>query len=149
MKIIEKTNALNRIAKIVSALSRLKIDVGFFGGEKNNKDELTLATVAKINEYGSLDGKIPARPFMRMTLSRNNQFRGELKSALKESYYDVNNVSGPSTKFGINAMQEMQREFTIGEFIKNSPSTIKKKNSSRPLMDMGQLRRAVSWRIKR
>ena len=135
--------------KIVSALSRLKIDVGFFGGEKNNKDELTLATVAKINEYGSLDGKIPARPFIRMTLSRNNQFRRELKSALKESYYDVNNVSGPFTQFGINAMQEIQREFTIGEFIENSFSTIKKKKSSRPLMNMGQLRRAVSWRIKR
>lgn len=149
MKIIEKTNSLQEMKKLFSALSKLKVEVGFFGGEKNNKDELTLATVAKINEYGSLNGKIPARPFMRMTLSRHNQFRGELKSALKKSVYDISNLSESFTQFGINAMQEIQREFTIGEFIENSFFTIKKKKSSRPLMNMGQLRRSVSWRLKR
>ena len=51
-------------------------------------------------------------------------------------------------KVGVFAMQEMQKQFTDGNFKENSKRTINKKRSSRPLIDKGQLRRSVSWRVE-
>lgn len=149
MKITGNKNKLEIFKKLVSSLSKLQVHVGYFDGEKNNKNELTLATVAKINEYGSVKAKIPARPFMRMTFRRHDNFKLKFKAALKQTLNNTNTLTESYSRFGIYAMQSIQKEIMIGEFRQNADYTIKKKKSSRPLMDTGQLRRAVSWRIVR
>ena len=51
-------------------------------------------------------------------------------------------------KVGVIAVQEMQKQFTDGNFKENSKRTVQKK-VSRPLIDKGQLRRSVSWRVEK
>ena len=41
----------------------------------------------------------------------------------------------------------MKLKFTDGTLTPNAPSTIKKKGSSRPLIDTGQLRQSISNKV--
>ena len=43
----------------------------------------------------------------------------------------------------------MQHQMVEGEFVPNAPSTIRKKGSDKPLIDTGQLRQGVSYKICR
>lgn len=148
-KIIEKKSQLEKLKKTFNDLIGAKLKIGFFDAQKADSGALTLATVAKINEYGSMDGKIPPRPFMRQTLNRHNNFKEEVKNVLQETLTLSKTFNSLFKKLGIKGMQEIQKEITAGEFKENADYTIKKKNSSKPLMDSGQLRQNVSWRVEK
>ena len=148
-KIIEKKSQLEKLKKTLNDLIGAKLKVGYFDAQKSDKNELTLATVAKINEYGTEDGKIPPRPFIRQTLRKHNNFKAELKNVLQETLTLSKTFDSLFKKLGVKAMQEIQKEFTAGEFKQNAECTIKKKKSSKPLIDKGQLRRSVSWRVEK
>lgn len=145
-KIKENLDNYNKLKKILSDLAGIKLKAGFFDSEKSNS-KLTLAKVAKINEFGY--EKIPSRPFMRQTLIKNNNFKKEIEEAVKNVISFKLILKSSFRKVGVKIMQEMQREFIDGDFIKNSSYTVKKKKSSRPLIDKGQLRRSVSWRVEK
>jgi hypothetical protein len=145
-KIKENLDNYNKLKKILSDLAGIKLKAGFFDSEKSNS-KLTLAKVAKINEFGY--EQIPFRPFMRQTLIKNNNFKNEIEDAVKNVISFKLILRSSFRKVGVKIMQEMQREFIDGDFIKNSSYTVKKKKSSRPLIDKGQLRRSVSWRVEK
>lgn len=148
-KIIEKKNQLDKLKKTLNDLIGAKLKIGFFDGQKSETSELTLATVAKINEYGTTDGKIPPRPFLRQTLRKNNNFKEDVKNVLQETLTLSKTFDSLFKKLGVKGMQEIQKEMTVGEFQENSEYTIKKKKSSKPLLDTGQLRHSVSWRVEK
>ena len=45
--------------------------------------------------------------------------------------------------------RQVQHQMVEGEFVPNAPSTIRKKGSDKPLIDTGQLRQGVSYKICR
>lgn len=146
-KIQANVDNFNKLKKILNDLAGAKLKVGYFDGKKQNNSELTLASIAKINEYG--DGDIPPRPFMRQTLHKNSDFKSDIQEAVRDIINFKVSFKSAFRKVGVKAMQEMQKEFTDGKFKENSKFTIKKKKSSRPLMDKGHLRRNVSWRLEK
>lgn len=148
-KVIEKKSQLTKLKKTFNELIGAKLKVGFFDAQKSDKNDLTLSTVAKINEYGTLDGKIPPRPFMRQTLRKHNNFKEDIKNVLQETLTLSKSFDSLFKKLGVKGMQEIQKELTTGEFKENADYTIKKKKSSKPLMDTGQLRQNVSWRVEK
>lgn len=148
-KFEEKFNKSKSLKKFLEGMSKIKVEVGFFDGKKNKKNEMTLATVAKINEYGSMDGFIKPRPFIRQTFSKHSNFSSQIKDSIVDSLKDRRKFVSYFNRLGIYASKEIQREFTEGQFVKNALRTIRRKKSSRPLMNKGDLRRGVSWRLKK
>ena len=148
-KMIEKKSEFKKLNKVLSDLPSSKLKVGFFDGKKADKSELTVATVAKINEYGTIDEKIPARPFMSQTFSKHNNFKDDIKNILEDTLTLTKTFNSLFKKFGNKAMNAIQEEMIEGEFEKNADATEKKKKSTKPLMESGQLRREVSWRVEK
>lgn len=97
---------------------------------------------------GGWGGPIPERPFMRNAM-RNN--RAAYTTAMKTAALQI--VMGKTTlhqvlsKLGILAQRDIQREITALTSPPNAPVTIALKGSSKPLIDKGEMRQAVTWKL--
>lgn len=126
---------------------------------KGNIDNVGLMT---IHEFG-----VPNNPFgSGKKAGRGNTVsitqRSIIRSATKENEKKGNEfilkeydkmIKGLITfpkifaKFGIFMENKFKLKFTDGTLEPNAPSTIKKKGSSRPLIDTGQLRQAIKSKV--
>ena len=101
-----------------------------------------VAEVALWNEFGT--ETIPARPFLRNAQNKAIE-RGERIVQLRmEENADVEQIA---KDLGPMMQDEIKNQISHGEFVPNAPSTIKRKGSSRPLVDTGNLRQSVHWAV--
>lgn len=133
-----------------------KIRVGILDGdvpkEPSGGDAVTLLQVATWNHFGveNADGSphIPARPFISAWFDENEaRLRQELAILMRAV------VAGKYTKEQILALMgqrcvgEIQARIAEGVDPPNAESTIKRKGSSKPLIDTGQLRSGVTYKV--
>jgi hypothetical protein len=107
--------------------------------------DATVADVAMWNEFG-VPGKIESRPFFRTAW---NSFKAGMKDVLKRSIDTFKKGKyAKSLEFAaIMFANEVQNQITAGSWKANSPKTIARKGSSRPLVDTGKLVQSVQiWR---
>lgn len=102
----------------------------------------TLEEVALWNEFGT--ETIPARPFLSRAQKSANARCAKLVKARMDENADIEQIA---KEIGIVLQDEIQQQITKGNFVPNAPSTIKRKGSSRPLIDTGNLRQSVHWGI--
>lgn len=109
---------------------------------------INMASLALIHELGSAANKIPARPFMKQTRQRAEGRFARLLRRLYKQVVDgkVRPFDGLS-KLGMAYEGEMKNTFTTGSFTPNKPATIKRKGSSRPLIDTGHLRQSITSKV--
>lgn len=121
----------------------------------NSKSKMTVAQYAYLNEMGRIGGagvvSVPARPFL------SNTFNGTKKmTALKIFMAILKDMNQKNMKAHV-ALEQIalllaglvQDNITSGNWQPNSPVTIAKKGSSKPLIDTGTMRRAVTGWLKR
>lgn len=124
-----------------------EVAVGFIRGTDPYKDGVDLVDVAMFNEYGT--STIPPRPFLEQGLETHHR---EVQEAIDRAFYIVD--KGGEAEKGLNiignvARGAVQDEIANGSFVPNAPSTIKKKGSSRPLIDTGHMRQSVKYYIRK
>ena len=114
------------------------------------KSRITLAELAFIMEYGSEVNNLPARPIMKKTLARVDadivRYQGEALSAVLDGRM---NIDQALKTLAVWFEGELKRSFTKETFAPLQPATIAAKNSSRPLIDSGQLRQGITSRVVR
>ncbi|MBX4889775.1 hypothetical protein [Rhizobium bangladeshense] len=129
-----------------------QVKVGFPAGEAD-QDNINKAVW---NEFGTRGGAsgggwggpIPERPFMRNALRDN---RGKYRDALRSSAAKI--LTGKTqlrtvlSKLGILAQGDVQGEITSLMSPPNSPVTVALKGSSKPLIDSGEMRGAVTYKV--
>lgn len=97
---------------------------------------------------GGWGGPIPERPFMRNAM-RNN--RSKYVAAMKASVASIltgkTNLRSILAKLGALAAGDIQKEITALTSPPNSPVTVALKGSSKPLIDSGEMRGSVTWKI--
>lgn len=114
------------------------------------------AAIAYIQDNGAPEVNIPARPFMRPglesiksdiapMLKRAGKFalEGERESMLKQFH-----------ALGLKAQNAVRKKITDGPFTPLAPSTLAARRAAgrsgtKPLIDTGQLRRAITYVIRR
>lgn len=130
--------------RIVNKHLKFQGKVGYFEDSPTYPDGQKPGYIARLMEYGVPQFNIPARPFMAFTVKRNREawnrfisrnFRG------KEYSYPL------AVRFCETVRQDIKTEIEIGDFAPNSPSTIKKKKSDRPLVDTGHLMESIIYKI--
>lgn len=136
-----------RFFKEIEELKKLQVRVGFQHGEETDEDSgADLADVAMWNELGTAHS--PPRPFLRQSIDNNvSRVNAMCKAQLRAV------AQGKTAKDALQAIGSMQKALvqdTIrnGDFEPNAPSTIKKKKSSKPLIDSGRMRQSVNFVIK-
>lgn len=136
-----------RFFRELAELKELEVRVGFQRGKSQEEDGTDMCDVAAFNELGT--DHIPARPFIRQSVDDNES---KINSFLKEEVKDfTHGKSAEQILKGIGIFQKdlMQDKITSGSFAPNAESTIKKKGSSKPLVDTGRMRQSVNYVIQK
>lgn len=148
MDININTPKVNKNDLLDAVLQKLKlqfgtVDVGFFKGTHTYPNGKDVTTVARDNDQGTK--RIPDRPFM---IPAGN------KAANKTINITVNSIAGGMdesqalSKAAIMFKNTIQREITNLKEPPNAESTILKKGSSNPLIDTGDMRKSVKWKLR-
>lgn len=109
-----------------------------------------LILVASANEFGTSDGRVPERSFLRSTVDEE---RDRFTEILTRGIGQV--IDGKKTpqevldKLGLDAVARVQRKIDNLKEPPNAASTIRKKKSSNPLVDTGQLKQSIIHRVRK
>ena len=105
------------------------------------------ATKAAINEYGT--SKIPQRPFMRTAVNRHGKSWGSKSAKAVQSVMKGMPISQVTELVGMQMKSDISSTLTNGPWTPNSVVTIAKKGSSRPLIDTGELRASITYKVEK
>lgn len=146
-KVIDKDKGMRDIQKRLKNLKGQKhVVIGILGS--GDVDGFSLADIATVHEFGSEDGHIPQRSFLRSThdkkLKENQALLKKLKSKLlKEDTDKVLNTIGSVIQGQI--VEAINNG--IGPPLKSQ--TIKRKGSSKPLIDTGHLKASITFEVRK
>ena len=133
-----------------------KVMVGFLRSSGQYKPKagskltaMTMAMLGAIHEFGSRDGRIPERSYMRSTMA---QLDKKLKRMLKKFSISV----------ALGRMDKKKALGIVGEFLAtafkdkiqdgvppaNAPGTVARKGSDHTLIDTGQMRDTLDWEVQ-
>lgn len=138
-----------RIRRQLPKFNGAAVLVGIQSDEAPRDDGTSMALVAAVNEFGTEDGHIPERSFLRSTVDDN---RTRYYRLARELHSDV--LRG---RFGIwralslvgqKAQADVQAKIASGVPPPNAPSTIERKGSSTPLIDTGAMRQAIRYVVE-
>jgi hypothetical protein len=144
------------IAALMKLSGKDSVFVGVMKGAGNYPGtDTSIAEVAWFNEFGTTfkagrsGGEtviIPERPFLRWTLAEHDGYFPELGKALISA---LRNPGRDHKKYlravGLIAEQDIRDMITSAtRFEPNADSTIRKKGSDHPLIDIGLLRQAIT-----
>lgn len=139
------------LAAEVKKIKGSHVDIGVLAGEEREDDGKTssMVLVAAANEYGTQDGHVPERSFIRSTFDR-----------LKETFARVGTAQVKAISAGRTTVDRslgLMGEYAQGEVIRtirnhpppeNAPATIEAKGSSGTLVDSAQLAQSIRYRVK-
>lgn len=131
-----------------------KVEVGFFDSKphitsgKGGKRTITMKDLAAIHEYGAPGANIPERSFMRASLQLNKgKYGSYLLAQMKQLLLFKTTPTKIKETLGMQAKADIQSYMVNGKFTPLKQATIRRKKSSKPLIDTGQLRQSVTYRI--
>lgn len=145
-----KDTKLQGLQALSQRLKRLnkRVLIGVPAG-KSEEDGTSMALVAAVNEFGSADGKVPERSFLRAGLRHGFYAITRLNVAsLHEVSQGRMTAEMALERTGMVAAGAVKKYIPVGEFVPNAPSTIKAKGSSKPLIDSGSLRQSITWVVE-
>lgn len=129
-----------KIKRDCAALDRQAVKVGLRAGGPSN-DGVPIVAYATWNEFGTNDGHVPSRPFMRRTSDEVkpeiNSRRGFVANLLKRMI--SGHMTGNQILDALGLWYQAKIRATIRKSASwakpNAPATIKAKKSSTPLID--------------
>ena len=140
---------LDGLEEIKREATGYRARVGILGGHAaRTENGINNAELGVIQMFGSMTKNIPPRDFLLFPLEHKKRElirslgTGSMKNAFQRGDYER-----MFELLGVKAEEIIQQAFETGGFGRwpaNKPSTIASKGSSAPLIDTGQLRRALT-----
>lgn len=120
-----------------------RVKVGFPAGKAGGE----ILARAAFNHFGT--STIPERPFITNAVRDNKEkYARFLKSAGKGILIDNEPPRLALEKLGLMGQGDIQEEITNLSSPPNAASTIRQKGSSNPLIDTGQMRGSVTYKVE-
>lgn len=158
MSITDTDHGFRALLADFAKMDAYAVDVGIqqdVGGEVAEDGDITLAGYAAVNEFGSSDGRVPERSFLRSTVDENaDKYAVLLEKAVgraADRIVEGGNAGEAMTtelgKVGLRAERDVKRKIRDLKDPPNAASTIARKGSSNPLIDTGRMRQSISHRV--
>lgn len=133
-----------------------EVRVGIMGSDvprPEDDGQINNAELGMVQEFGSITNNIPSRSFLRMPISTKQKQIAEQvvkgRGKIEEGIAD-GNADAAYDVLAVAAEAVVQQAFETGGYGKwqqNKPDTIKRKGSSAPLIDSGELRSKVTSKV--
>ena len=148
VKVTDKMTADGkRFQKMLKELSQMQVRIGFQRGKATEDDGTDICDVAAWNELGTVNS--PSRPFLRKSVDENESKINSFLKGQKSAMLKGASAEQILKEIGIFQKDLIQEKITEGSYEPNAPSTIKKKGSSKPLIDTGLMRQSVNYVIQK
>lgn len=136
-----KGNAAAHLSKVQAAMvGPDRVKVGFPSGSNGG-----ILSRAFWNEFGTV--RMPERPFIRNSFRSNREsYRAMMQRAALRIMRGEMTKTVVLSQLGLKAAGDIQRSMP-GTPPPNAPSTIRMKGSSTTLVDTGQMRQSVTWKL--
>lgn len=136
---------------IAGLIKRVKtagtVDVGVIDAGSHVDSDLTVASIADINEFGL---GVPERSFMRSTTKEQKKnivsLQKKLLVKIQNGEMDVETALGLIGEF---TADKISQKIVSLRTPPNAPETIARKGSSNPLVDTGQLKNSITYEVNR
>lgn len=134
-------SALEKVLGVKVDKPKITLEAGFLEGVTYS-DGMSVPMVASLNEFGTYN--IPPRPFFRNAINKNSDKWGKI-------FLQGMQKQGARNAFGLlgeRIRKDIVQSINDTNEPPNSPVTIARKGSSKPLVDTGLMRASVNYRIK-
>lgn len=151
-KLVKQIDKTNEIEKSLRELKNKSVLVGIPEEKATRPEDRTInnAELAYIHTNGSPIRGIPARPFIQPAIEKNSTPIGaQLGEAIKKTL--TGGDSEPSLrKAGIIGQNVSRGWFTNPDngWAPNTPRTIAKKGSDKPLIDTAEMRKSITFVVR-
>lgn len=109
---------------------------------------MSLVEVAAVHEFGAPAAGIPMRSFIRATVDEHLSELKTLQEAIAKRVLDGKlGVDQALNQIGAKVASWCQKAIADGIDPPLDPATMKAKGSSKPLVDTGQLKASITWKI--
>ena len=119
-------------------------------GSNNHSEGITVFQIGMIHEFGAPEKNIPRRSFIRVPIENNIK---EITKLIENNHKLVseNSMSAKVAldRIGLKAQNTIKKSFRDNDWKANSRATVKRKGSSRPLIDTGQLVGSISYIVEK
>ena len=138
---------LDRLKKALIGKRERVVNVGFPASAKE-PDGTSTAFIAAVHEFGS--EHVPERSFMRTSLEVNRNKRKALNEQnLKKVLNGGMSVDAALGHLGLMASSDIKEQIKNGSYAPLKEVTTKRKGSSKPLIDTGQMRQSVTYELEK
>lgn len=137
------------LARLKKYINQLASDRVFVGVPRSANGARGNAMIAFVHEFGSIANGIPERSFLRSTvLEQADKYAKIVMQKIPEAIKSGTNARDAYSMLGTIAMNDVKLKIASGDFAALAPATIRRKKSSKPLIDTGNLRQSISYEIK-
>lgn len=151
-EIKEFDHNLKSIEDAIKAIRELDVLVGI-PQEKTRDGPVSNAELAFIHSKGSPLKGIPARPIIEPAIEDSKEQIAELIKGSAQKALDGNKEGAIESleRVGMQGQNIVRAWFTNprNNWAPNSPKTIKIKKSARPLIDSGELRKSITYIVRK
>lgn len=143
-------SSLLRLQQAIAEAAAKFVVVGVPENKSARQDgELGNADIAFIHEMGDPARDLPERSFLRSTMAEKRQAYQELAAkVMRKVMAGDMTVEQGLELIGMAAASDVQETIEQGEFAPLAPETIRRKGSSKPLIDKGQLRQSITSEVR-
>lgn len=147
---IDDDGSLDRFIKNAEKIGG-HVEVGWLGSQSHlshggGKQSITMADLAAIHYHGAPSRNIPKRDVVTPTLEQNREKYLSFVERSIPALIDGSMELKTMWQFlGMEGQADLQKQMVTAKLAPLHPRTIKRKGSSRPLIDSGQLRQGVTY----
>ena len=123
--------------------------VGEDGQQEHGDSDLTVEEIGLINEFGSDDGHVPARSFLRSTLVWSNRktVLNQLAQASRRVIFQGSNWAQALVPVGEWGAAEVRKTIAAGVLPANAPETVERKGHGLTLRESFLLSASIDYEI--
>lgn len=125
------------------------VKLGVFQDSGSREDGLTNVQLAAIHEFGTSDGHVPERSFLRSAFNANHKdWRAMLRTLVRDVVLGRSSLKRAFDIVGARAISDVKKLIVAHIPPKLAESTVARKGSSTPLVDTGSLLNSLTWRTE-
>jgi phage gpG-like protein len=151
-KIEDRDRGFKALLKRLIKRKSPRVRVGIYGTKGNARYKGTGATVAEVaavHEFGAPSKNIPKRSFLRDTATiHEKQIRRNMALTTERVITGVESERTALLKFGEWFVGVVKKRIAAGIPPALKAETIRRKGSSKPLIDTGQLRNSITAEVE-
>ena len=145
--VIDRDLGFNQIMRNLQKLDGMEVVAGMLRDSGKAENGASYVDIATWNEYGTR--RIPSRPFIRISADTNRQAWAKMAQQCVNDVIDGDSPRNAAQVIGHKMVEGIRKVFGDTSKLKaNAPSTIAKKGRNEPLVDSGEMRRRVNFRVE-